>query len=71
MDRKYDKLLQKIAENVTRVRKSKGLTQEGMADYGFSYRHFQRVESGKHSPNLYTLYRLAEAFKVDIRDFFK
>jgi transcriptional regulator with XRE-family HTH domain len=70
-DKKYDKLVERVAHNIARVRKSRGLTQEDMANFGFSYRHYQRVESGKHSPNLFTLFRLAASFKVDIADFFK
>jgi transcriptional regulator with XRE-family HTH domain len=70
-NKKYERFVLNIARNVVRVRKSKGLTQEQMVDLGYSYRHYQRVESGKHSPNLNTLFRLAETFKVDIREFFK
>jgi transcriptional regulator with XRE-family HTH domain len=69
-DKAYDKMVEKIAKNVVRIRHLKGLTQEDMIDLGFSYRHYQRVESGVHSPNLLTLFRLAQAFKVDIREFF-
>lgn len=42
-----------------------------MQNYGFEFRNYQRIESGKHAPNMYTLFRLADAFKVDIRAFFK
>lgn len=69
--KKYDGFVERIAKNVSRIRVARGLTQEDMSDHGYSYRHYQRVESGKHSPNLYTLYRLSITFKVDIRDFFK
>jgi transcriptional regulator with XRE-family HTH domain len=67
----YEHFLEKIAHNIIRVRKSKGLTQEGMVEFGFSYRHYQKVESGRHSLNLFTLFRLAQTFKVDIKEFFK
>ncbi len=70
-DKAYDRMVEKIAENVAKIRKAKGLTQEDMVEKGFSYRHYQRVESGTHSPNLLTLFRLSQAFKVDIREFFK
>ena len=69
--KKYEQLVARIAKNVKKVREKKAITQEEMVDYGFSYRHYQRIESGKHSFNLYTLYRLSEAFDVDVREFLK
>lgn len=71
VDAKYERLLRRIRGNVKDIRKSRKLTQEDMVDFGFNYRHYQSIESGHHSPNLHTLFRVAEAFKVDIRDFFK
>jgi transcriptional regulator with XRE-family HTH domain len=71
IDRKYEKMVSKIAANIAAIRKRRGITQEEMADHGYSYRHYQRIESGKHSPSLYTLFRLSQTFKVDINDFLK
>ena len=68
---KYDKLLQRIAGNLKRIRKAKGLTQEGMAHLGFNYRHYQKLESGKHAASLQTLNNLADTLKVDVREFFR
>ena len=70
-DKKYQKIIIRVASNIKRIRKQNGLTQEGMTEFGFSYRHFQKIESGKYSPNLHTLYRVAAALKVDIRDLFE
>lgn len=70
-DKKYQKLLERVAENVSKIRETKGLVQEDMVRFGYSYRHYQRIESGKHSPNLFTLHRLSLTFKVDIKDFFR
>lgn len=69
-DAKYERLLKRMRGNIKRIRQSKQITQEEMVDYGFNYRHYQSIESGRHSPNLHTLFRVAEAFKVDVRDFF-
>lgn len=66
----YDDFLIEIAQNIKTARLACGLTQEQMTDFGFNYRHYQRLESGKHSFNLYTLYRLSQIFKVSVRDFF-
>jgi len=71
LDRKYDVLLTKIAANIKRVRQEKGLTQRNMESFGFDLRNYQRLEAGNHSPSLYTLYKLASAFRVEIAEFFK
>jgi transcriptional regulator with XRE-family HTH domain len=42
-----------------------------MEDFGFEIRNYQRLESGRHSPSLYTLHKLARAFDVDLEEFFK
>jgi len=47
-----------------------GLTQEDMIEFGFNYRHYQKIESGAYSMNLYTLWRLSVAFEVSIDIFF-
>jgi len=65
----YRKLLKRLAANIKKARKARGLTQEEMATYGINYRHYQKIESGRYSPNLYTLHRLAKIFRVSIREF--
>ena len=70
-DQSYDLLLNKIAENIKKARKRKGLTQENMMDHGFNYRHYQKIESGSYSMNLYTLHRLSNIFNVSIRNLLK
>jgi DNA-binding XRE family transcriptional regulator len=66
----YLKLVKSIALRIRRLRQDLGLTQEDMAEYGFNYRHYQKLESGTYSPNLRTLYRLAKVFGVPVRDLF-
>lgn len=68
---KYDRLLEKVATNIKRIRKSRGLSQRDMETYGFDLRNYQRLEAGNHSPSLYTVHKLAIAFKVEIEEFFR
>lgn len=63
--------MRRVAGNIRRVRKSKGLTQEDMMALGLERRWFQRIESGGYSVSLPTLDRVARAFKVDISEFFE
>lgn len=70
-NREYEKLLKRVSDNIKKIRKKSGLTQEQMTDHGFNYRYYQKLESGNYSFNLYTLHRLSLAFKVSIQDFFR
>jgi transcriptional regulator with XRE-family HTH domain len=70
VEAKYEKLLLKIAANIKRVRKAKGLSQPKMEGLGFDLRNYQRLEAGNHSPSLFTLHKLSIAFKVEMAEFF-
>ena len=70
-DQSYNKLLKEIAENVKKHRKENNLTQENMSDYGFSYKHYQKIESGSYSMSLHTLHRLAKAFNINVKSLLK
>lgn len=67
-EKNYQKLLTVFGKNVKKVRESKDLRQADMIEYGFSERYIQKIESGKYSPSLYTVHRLAEAFGVSISE---
>jgi DNA-binding XRE family transcriptional regulator len=68
MDRnaEFEKLLKKVAKNNKYHREEQGLTQMDMIEYGFNYRHYQRLESGETGCNLLTLFRLSKAFKIPV-----
>lgn len=68
IERDYGKVLRILAENIQRARRERKLTQEDMADFGFNYRHYQKIESGTYSPSFRTLHRLAIALKVNMKD---
>lgn len=68
MSKDEHKLVQKIANNIKELRIAKGLTQFDMSNYGFNYRHYQRVESGKFAPTIETLLRISKVFKVKVKD---
>ena len=71
LDKQYLKIIGRISQNILRLREAKNLTQEDMTAFGFERRWYQRLESGKHSISLPTLYRLSEVFKVDISELLK
>ncbi len=52
------------------LRKERGLTQEQMADLGFSTRFYQRIEAGKPI-HFNTVLKLKNAFAVTLSQLFK
>ncbi len=66
----YEEFIYKLASKIKKLRRARGLTQEDMVQYGFNYRHYQKIESGGHSPSLSSVYRLAVAFDVEVTDLF-
>lgn len=68
MSKDEQKLVGTIAANVKELRLSRGLTQLEMTSFGFNYRQYQRLESGKYSPTLGTLLRISKVFKVKVID---
>ena len=71
-EKKYLNLLQRVAHNLKAYRKQRGLSQEQLAEgVGFSTRYYQRLESGRWSPNILTLYKVSKQLKIDTSDLFK
>ena len=64
-------IIRRIALNIKEQRLAKGLKQTDMAQFGFGYRWYQRLESGRHVPTLPTMIKLARSLEVDIADLFK
>lgn len=61
--------LKKLAHNIKKVRKEKGITQVELAySCGFEKQNMQRIEAGKTSPTLKTLLKISDALEVDIKD---
>ena len=60
---------QKTGEFLKHLRKSKGMTQEQLAEYfGVSSRTVSRWETGNNMPDLDILIELADFYNVDIRE---
>jgi len=68
----YHRLIAAFSRNLREIRNKMGLTQEELsAKCGFNYRFYQKLESGKHSPSLATLFRLSKALKVNLTELLK
>lgn len=54
-----------VGENVRRIRREKGLTQEQFSDRsGFSQQYISSLENGRRNPTVVTLFELAAALGV-------
>lgn len=65
------KLRNKIGRKIKALRTENRISQEKLAEFvDISREHISCLERGKHSANIGTLYKIAEYFNVDIKDFF-
>lgn len=62
--------LKRIGGRVRDIRKSKKISLRKLGDIcGLDYSFICIMENGKYSPNVTTLKRIADALKVDIKEF--
>lgn len=71
LDQETSELLRRVSKNIKEQRLARGLKQTDMGQYGFGYRWYQRLESGRHVPTLPTLIKLAKALNIDIVELFR
>jgi transcriptional regulator with XRE-family HTH domain len=61
-----------LARNVLRIRKSKNLTQEQLAEMsGFSQQYISGLEKGQRNPTVVTVYELSLALGVNYIELLK
>lgn len=66
------KLMKSFGKRVAAVRKSRGLTQQELAEaIGMSVVAIAYIETGKRWARLGTLTKIANALRVDVSDLFK
>ena len=65
-----DVLKKQLGLRLKELRLARGLKQEDLEKWGFSYRYFGRIERGLVNPSLETLTRLCDIFKVSMSDLF-
>lgn len=65
------KIEEQVGKNIQKVRKSKGLTQQQLADkIAMNRAHLGHLEQGRKSPSLETLEKIAKALKVEVKELF-
>ena len=65
------KINQQLGAKIQRVRKSNRMTQEDLASrIGVQTATISNIEGGKTDTSVYTVYKIAQALRVHIRDLF-
>ena len=65
-----DKLIMNIGDNLRKLRIQKGLSQKEVADLmGVATTQYGRIENGKTTPTIASLFKVSKALKVNIRTF--
>lgn len=60
-----------VIDNIRRIRKEKGITQEKLAEYcGTSASYIGLMETYKNIPKLSTIQKIAEALNVPVQEIF-
>jgi transcriptional regulator with XRE-family HTH domain len=63
-------LQRQLGLRLKEIRLAKGLKQEDLENYEFSYRYYGKIERGLVNPTFETLIRLCEIFEVRLPDLF-
>lgn len=62
----------KIGRHLEKIRETKSISQENLSLKAGYYRTYVgKIENGKYSPSLHTIWRLAYALGMDLNTFFK
>jgi transcriptional regulator with XRE-family HTH domain len=64
-DAVYKRFCKRLGRRVASLRQERGLTQEDMSRFGFSWRRYQRIEAGQPI-TMRTAHRLAKAFRISV-----
>ncbi len=61
-----ENLKRQLGYRLKALRMAKGLKQEDLETWGFSYRYYGKMERGLVNPTIETLARLCEIFEIDL-----
>lgn len=65
------KIKNDIGKKIKNLRLENGLSQEKLAEcVNMSREHISCIERGKHMVTIDSLYKIAEYFKINLKDFF-
>ncbi len=60
-----------IGKHLRKIREDKGVSQEKLStDTGYYHTYVNKIEQGKYSPSLHTIWRLADKLGLTLEEFF-
>ena len=66
------KFAKMIGEHLSKIRMKTGVSQEKLSmDAGYYHTYVNKIEKGKYSPSLHTIWRLSHALGISLGDFLK
>lgn len=66
-----EQFLSRFGENLAKIRKSKSISQEKLAeDVGVHRTYVGFIEQGKRNPSIWNIQKIADALKIDTKDLF-
>ncbi len=60
-----------VAGRIKQLRLARGLLQRDFQKFGYSLRHYQKIESGELNLTLKTLFKISQALNAEVTDFIK
>lgn len=61
-----------VGNHLRKIREANGISQETLSlDAGYYHTYVNKIEQGKYSPSLHTIWRLANTLGLSLQDFFK
>jgi transcriptional regulator with XRE-family HTH domain len=67
----FNGLKKHLGIRLRKLRQERGLIQEDLEKWGFSYRYYGRLERGSVNPTLETMVKLCEIFEIPLIDLFR
>ena len=67
----FNALKKRLGLRLKELRLERGLRQEDLEKWGFSYRHYGRLERGLVNPTLETLVKLCDIFEISLLEMFQ
>lgn len=66
------KFAKRIGNHLSKIRKQTGISQEKLSmDAGYYHTYVNKIEMGKYSPSLHTIWRLSHTLKMTLSEFLK
>lgn len=68
---KQEQFLNQLSRRIAELRKTKGFTQEGLAEEADIDRvALANIETGRRRPTVITLYKISQALGIEVKEFF-